>query len=91
MSVDNIRRLLAELHTELHSELGDSELDSETRAMMTRLDTDVQGLLEQEQEDGDPSQIAEQAGLLEARFAAEHPMAEKVMREIINTLARIGI
>ena len=35
--------------------------------------------------------ILEEAIALEARFASTHPLAEKLMREFIDTLSRAGI
>jgi len=33
----------------------------------------------------------ERAELLEARFAIDHPTVERFMREVIDTLAKIGV
>jgi hypothetical protein len=33
----------------------------------------------------------ERAKLLEARFAISHPTVERFMREVIDTLAKIGV
>ena len=35
--------------------------------------------------------LLEEAVALEALFAAEHPVAEKMLRELINSLSRLGI
>lgn len=35
--------------------------------------------------------LLEEAVALEALFAAEHPTAEKILRELVNSLGRLGI
>ena len=35
--------------------------------------------------------LVEDARVLEALFAVEHPVAEKLLRELINSLSRLGI
>jgi hypothetical protein len=35
--------------------------------------------------------VLDDAIALEASFAAEYPVAEKIIRELINSLSRIGI
>ena len=35
--------------------------------------------------------LLEEAVALEALFAAEHPVAEKMLRELVNSLSRLGI
>lgn len=35
--------------------------------------------------------LLEEAVALEALFAAEHPAAEKILRELVNSLSRLGI
>lgn len=35
--------------------------------------------------------ILDDAIALEASFAVQHPVAEKIIRELVNTLSRIGI
>ncbi|GAA3961379.1 DUF4404 family protein [Allohahella marinimesophila] len=94
MSIQNIRLLLNQLQDEIRT----TDLDPETRRMIEDLEAEVQSVHDIDSDDSDrdmdgadTTQIAEQATLLETRFAAEHPTAERVMREIINTLARIGI
>ena len=34
--------------------------------------------------------VLEQAKMLEARFATDHPVAERFMREVIDTLVKLG-
>ena len=87
MSNDKIRRLL----TELHEAMQDVELDDETRDLAEALDQDIQRLLEQSGEPDLMDQVTEQAREMDARFAAEHPLAERLLREIVDALGRMGI
>jgi hypothetical protein len=41
--------------------------------------------------DSDENTVLDDAIALEAVFAASHPVAEKIIRELINSLSRIGI
>jgi len=83
---DKIRGLLAQLQKELSS--GES-LDSETLELVKQLDKDVDSLIESSENNNAP--VMDDAIALEARFAARHPVAERLVRELIDTLGRIGI
>jgi hypothetical protein len=48
-------------------------------------------LQELQQELSETSQVDADTLALEARFAANHPVAERLIREVIDTLGRIGI
>ena len=41
--------------------------------------------------DSSENTVLDDAIALEAVFAASHPVAEKIIRELINSLSRIGI
>lgn len=85
MSNDEVRRLLVRLR----SELAHTDLDPETRAALAQLDTDIHNVIGEEEHEG--YDVVEQARKLESHFAAEHPTANRVLREIIDTLGKIGI
>ena len=87
MNNDRIKQLLKELH----EAMDDVKLDNETRELAKALDNDIHKLLEQSDEEGLMEQISDQARDIDARFAAEHPMAERVLREIVDMLGRMGI
>ncbi|MCZ6890277.1 MAG: DUF4404 family protein [Gammaproteobacteria bacterium] len=87
MSNEKIKRLFANLQDEIRS----TELDDETRSMLSELDADIAGLLSASETAGDTKTVVERARLLETRFATDHPTAEGFIREIIDTLARMGI
>ncbi|WP_058022258.1 DUF4404 family protein [Pseudohongiella spirulinae] len=85
MTQDRVKTLLAQLQAELSKA---EDLDEETLALAQQLDDDIDALLER-QEPNSPEM--DNAIALEARFAANHPVAERIVREIIATLGRIGI
>lgn len=85
MSNDEVRRLLNRLRKELEH----TELDDVSRKALAQLDSDIHGFLgDDDIEDYD---VIEQARRLESTFAAEHPTANRVLREIIDTLGKLGI
>ncbi len=87
MSIETIQDLLGKLQAELHG----ATLDDETRDLMATLDANIQArLAEPATIDGNES-LPESAQQLEAIFAATHPTAERFLREMIDTLARMGI
>ncbi|MCB1664289.1 MAG: DUF4404 family protein [Pseudomonadales bacterium] len=86
MSQEKLRSLLTQLQQEIAR--GD-ELDEETLALVRQLNDNVDALIESAEDVNAP--VMDDAIALEARFAATHPMAERVLRELIDTLGRIGI
>jgi DNA-binding GntR family transcriptional regulator len=87
MSNEKIRKLLAKLHDEVR----DTELDADTRSSLRELDSDIHDLLDSATSRQKISFVMERAKLLEARFAISHPTVERFMREVIDTLAKIGV
>ena len=86
MSQDRIKTLLQQLQQELAKT---TTVDAETLAQVKQLDSDIDQWIEDAEDVNSP--IMEDAIALEARFAANHPVAERLIREVIDTLARIGI
>ncbi len=80
MGKERLKELLAELNNELH-QVG--EIDAETREILAELNEDIEKVAAVS-----PSERAKQ---LEMRFAAEHPVLERIAREIADTLAKMGI
>jgi hypothetical protein len=79
---------LKELLTAVHDEMEGTDADAETRSMLKSLDEDIHKVLGDG--DGDESPVMERAKRLEARFATTHPVAERIMREVIDTLVKLG-
>ncbi len=86
MDQDKVRSLLAQLQKELKS---GEKLDRETLELVKKLDKNVDSLIESAEDSNAP--VMDDAIALEARFAANHPVAERLVRELIDTLGRIGI
>ena len=87
MSNEKIRELFIRLRDELKQQ--DETLDSQTRDVLAELDGELHALMSNSDEDIDLS--VEEARRLEARFAAQHPTAARVIREGIDTLTKRGI
>jgi len=82
---------IKELMSELLSELQETEGVAENTITNARkLDADIQDLTNPDVDTSDYT-VLDDAIALEASFAATHPMAEKIIREMINTLSKIGI
>ena len=85
MGQDKIKFLLEELNQELA--LADN-LDEDTLELARQLEREMEQLIER----SEPVAAGlENAVALEARFAATHPVAERIMRELIAVLGRMGI
>lgn len=85
MNQDKVKRLLEELRAELSNT---DTLDDDTRQLAEKVDKNIDDLVDASQPN---SPELDDAIALEARFAATHPVAERIMRELIATLSRIGI
>lgn len=87
MSNEKIQDLLEKLHEEVRQ----TKLDANTRSSLQELDSDIHQLLDTSTVEPSAASVVEQAKLLEARFAVDHPTAERVMREVIDMLGKIGV
>jgi hypothetical protein len=90
MSTDNLKDALKKLHANLEST---STVDAELKTLLKVLDNDIQNLLAKK-DDASSSEVPDlvtRAQSLSAKFATEHPQLEQVMRELADTLARMGI
>ncbi len=87
MSNEKVRKLLAKLHAEVQN----TEVDAATRSSLRKLDSDIHDLLNSSTPETKITLVLERAELLETRFAIGHPTVERFMREVIDTLAKIGV
>ena len=83
MSKERLSELLAELGDELHNT---GDVDDETRALLSELHDDINRLTGESHESA-----IDRAKSLESRFAANHPVAERIAREFADLLAKMGI
>ena len=58
---------------------------------MEDLDEEINRLLGQEDDELDFDSVVDRARSVETRFAVDHPVAERFLREIIDALAKVGI
>lgn len=87
MSEQRIKELLEELRGEIQ------RTDSVDEALLTSirsLESNIGDLVDPTV-DSSENTVLDDAIALEAVFAASHPVAEKIIRELINSLSRIGI
>lgn len=83
---DQLRALLQQLKTEL-ADIDD--LDQETLAALSSLDTNIDLLLKKN--NAPSATLIATATKLETRFATEYPLAESVLRNIVDSLAKMGV
>lgn len=88
MPREKLKQTLQALHEELAAE---SQIDPELQQLLATLDHDIHHLLDEETPDEDPGGVMDAAESLAARFAIEYPRTEAVFRELINSLAKMGI
>ena len=88
MESKQLRDLLNQLQDALEQT---EDLDPETRALVADLDQDINRLLDPESPENETDGIIEAAQSVQTRFAVDHPVADRFLREIIDTLAKVGI
>jgi hypothetical protein len=88
MNETNLKELLKQLHQAL--EKTDS-VDPDTLKQVKELDEEVNRLLESGSQGDEFDNVVDQAKAVETRFAVDHPVAERFLREIIETLSKVGI
>ncbi len=87
MNEKRVKQLLKELL----DEIGQSDnADEELLASAQQLQADVDALLNPDVDTSDNT-VMDDMIALEAQFAANYPVAEKIVRELVNSLSRIGI
>ena len=85
MSSERIRQLL----TQLRKELDVADIDAETRTLMSELDADIRKTLDAHPNPVDA--LIDRAEAVGVNFALRHGVADRILREIIETLAKIGV
>ena len=87
MNANELLDSLVNLRSEL--EVADN-IDEETLTQVRNLDTNMHQLIKSN-ELGAEETLSEQLIVLEAQFSADHPILEKLTRELIDALAKMGI
>jgi len=88
MNDKNLKELLNSLHAVLEKT---DEVDPETLELVRNLDEEINRLVESDSSEGDFDSVVDQAKSVETRFAVDHPVAERFLREIIDALSKVGI
>ena len=87
MNQEKVKQLLKELL----EEIGQGENpDEELLGSAQRLQSDIDSLLNPDVDSSDNT-VMDDMIALEAQFATNYPVAEKIVRELVNSLSRIGI
>lgn len=84
---DTLKQHLDQLHTELRTT---RTLDPETRAMLEAVARDIEHALEGDATD-DAHTVRERIDSAAVRFEAEHPQFARILSEVTDTLAKIGV
>ena len=87
MSEERIKELLQELAQEVKET---PNIDADVLGLMEQLEAGVQDLIDPELPT-EYNTVLDDAIALEALFATNHPVMEKIIRELVNTLSKIGI
>ncbi|PCJ23002.1 MAG: hypothetical protein COA96_12875 [SAR86 cluster bacterium] len=87
MTEQRVKELISELLAELKQTEGVNE---DMVSTVNRLESDINDLVNPEI-DTQENTVMDDVIALEAIFTANHPVAEKIIRELINSLSRIGI
>jgi len=85
MGEEDIRELLAQLHTRLGNA---KSLDGESRKLLTTVARDIEKTLAPSGAGATPPARLE---ALAVRFEADHPAIAEVLRDIVDTLGRAGV
>jgi hypothetical protein len=88
MTDQKLKELLNSLQTAVEKT---EKIDSETLELVRELDEEIHRLTEAGAQADDVEGVLDQAKSMETRFAVDHPVAERFLREIIDALSRVGI
>jgi len=88
MTDTKLKELLNSLQDALEST---EQVDEETLNLVRELDDEIHRLTQSGAQAEEVEGVLDQAKGMETRFALEHPVAERFLREIIDALSRVGI
>jgi hypothetical protein len=89
MEKEKLKSLLKQLHEGL---LNTEHVDDDVKSLLLNLNQDIHEVLNTDVPD-DPiySALSERSQALSARFAAQHPKLEPVLRELGGMLEKMGV
>ncbi|WP_025916914.1 DUF4404 family protein [Herminiimonas sp. CN] len=89
MDTNELKQTLIKLHANLETT---ENLDPELKEILQVLDKDIQALLDKDDADDSISgELVDRSQAISAKFAAEHPQLEPILRELGQILQRMGI
>jgi len=88
MNHENLKELLSNLNDALEKT---DHVDADMLDLVRELDEEIHRLTQAGAKTDDVEDVLDKAKSMETRFAVDHPVAESFLREIIDTLAKIGI
>jgi len=88
MNDKSLKELLNSLHAVLEKT---DEVDPETLELVRNLDEEINRLVESDSTEDEFDNVVDHAKSVETRFAVDHPVAERFLREIIEALSKVGI
>jgi hypothetical protein len=86
MAQENLRELLAQLHTRLGQA---KSLDAESRRLLTTLSHDIERALGRASEETAPARTNLESAAV--KLELEHPALAAVVRQLIDALGKAGI
>lgn len=86
MPREDLKRQLDRLHAELAAA---PELDDETRSLLEAVADDIERTLEDRHDE--PHTVRERVEDATVRFEAQHPRFARVLTEVTDALAKIGV
>jgi len=88
MTDPNLKQLLNKLQDALENM---DEVDQDTLGLVRELDEEIHRLTQAGAPPDEYDNVLDQAKSIETRFAVEYPGAERILREIMDALAKVGI
>jgi hypothetical protein len=89
MPEEKLKRTIKSVHQEL-SKTG--ELDEDLKELLRALDKDIDRVLaKQPLADDEDETMSERVEKMASRFSAEYPRLEMLLREVSDTLGKLGI
>jgi hypothetical protein len=90
---ETLKNLLKQLHDGLHQVDQASEVDGEMKAMLLKLNRDIEVVLAKEDTPDDPiyAALSDRSKIIYAQFANKHPKLEPALRELGSMLEKMGV
>ena len=88
MDEEKVKLLIGKLLDEIEQS---EDVDQELLSAVKTLQSKIESLLDPENRTVRKNTALDDVIALEASFASNYPIAEKIIRELVNSLSRIGI